>query len=556
MQEYVYYHPDGLDFPLDESIYVTKSLDEQNSKKFLISNSDKTNCEVVAKEIDFYIKNSLDSFADKIKNIKKLYDVSALRFDNSKDVSYSKEIGNKLLLIGNIEECDKIKKRVAHQEFDMYQIDENVLDSISGSIGELKVKVKSKDSFVELSVDQIVWFGAKEEGLKQSGTYDPNIFGIEKTLQVLRDNVEFFEYRKFVVYDKSICQYHERRDSICGKCEEVCPSVAITKDETNRHLVFSHVDCHGCGGCVSVCPSGAMDYAPSDRASIYEISQFYKNTHPLILPNKMDVTSLSLNLKSGVLPFAIEGEKFLDESTLLTIAQVSSSQIIFYSDFISKGTGDSIRILNDVCQKIYGKDVVVLAKNEDELIKALENVSFIEGSYFNINQNGMKKREVFSARLSHMVGNNDFGVVNTGEHIHYAQVHVNESKCTLCLSCVGACNVDALYADSETFELKINPSVCTACGYCELSCPEKECLSIEKDVIKLNADWFKFSVLAKDKLFACVECGKEFATVKAIERVATIMTPMFSSNPVKLKTLYACEDCKPKIMIKEGLLNA
>lgn len=550
MQEYVYYHPNGLDFPLDESIYVTNSLNIETSQKFLISNSSEISSEVVSREIDFYIKNSLDSFAYKIKNIKKLYDISALKFDNSKDIAFTKEIGNKLLLIGNTEECDKIKKNVVHQEFDMYQIDESMLESVNGNIGELKVKVKGKDSFVELLVDQIVWFDAKQEGLKQSGTYDPNILGIDKTLEKLRENVEFFEYRKFIVYDKNICQYHERRDDICGKCAEVCPTVAITKDESLKHLVFSQIDCHGCGGCVSVCPSGAMDYTPSDRASIYEIAQFYKDTHPLIIPNKMNLDDLKVTLKVNVLPFAIDGEKFLDESTLLSLAQISSSQIIFYSDFISKGTGDSIRILNEIYQKKYGKDAVIVAKDKEELINALDVVSFVDNSSFNINQNGMKKREVFATRLAHIVGDDDFGVVNTGEHIHYAHVKVDDSKCTLCLSCVGACNVNALWADAKTNELKLNPSVCTACGYCELSCPEKECLSIEKDVIKLNPLWFKSEVLAKDKLFACVECGKEFATVKAIEKVASKMIPLFN-DPIKEKTLYCCEHCKPKVMMKE-----
>ena len=37
------------------------------------------------------------------------------------------------------------------------------------------------------------------------------------------------------------------------------------------------------------------------------------------------------------MPFAIEGEKFLHEASLLTLLQLSSSQVIFYSDFISKG---------------------------------------------------------------------------------------------------------------------------------------------------------------------------------------------------------------------------
>mgnify|MGYP000173919412 CR=1 FL=1 len=61
----------------------------------------------------------------------------------------------------------------------------------------------------------------------------------------------------------------------------------------------------------------------------------------------------SLSLKEDVLPFSIEGEKFLHEATLLTLLQESGSQVIFYSDFLSKGTKDSISILNQVYQLLF-----------------------------------------------------------------------------------------------------------------------------------------------------------------------------------------------------------
>ncbi|WP_232013714.1 4Fe-4S dicluster domain-containing protein [Wolinella succinogenes] len=49
---------------------------------------------------------------------------------------------------------------------------------------------------------------------------------------------------------------------------------------------------------------------------------------------------------------------------------------------------------------------------------------------------------------------------------------MDQEKCTLCLSCVGACNVNALTANSNEFTLDFNASLCTTCGYCLPSCPE------------------------------------------------------------------------------------
>ena len=79
MQEFIYYNASGLDFPISEKIFVTTNIDEVKNKNFLISNSNDINCELVASEIDFYIKNSQDNLSDKIKNVSELYEIAATK---------------------------------------------------------------------------------------------------------------------------------------------------------------------------------------------------------------------------------------------------------------------------------------------------------------------------------------------------------------------------------------------------------------------------------------------------------------------------------------------
>ena len=558
MQEFIYYNASGLDFPVSEQIFVTTNIEDTKNKNFLISNTNEIPSELTAQEIDFYIKNSQDNLSNKIKNVSKLYEIAAVKYDLALDIPLSAEISNNVLLISqNQEQYDKFISSIEAKDFELFSISENIIKSISGNIGNLQVIVTDEDEDITLNVSQIVWFDAKQTGKERSGVFDTNLLNVDDIIEVVKKNINSYSYKKFTTYDSAICQFNERRVEICSKCEEVCPTVAITKDDKTKTLTFSQIDCDGCGGCVSVCPSGALDYAPTNRDSIFEMSKFYKETHPLIVPSKMNMQNLMINLKENVLPFAIEGEKFLSEVSFLTLLQMSGSQVVFYSDVLSKGTKDSIRILNDIYQKKYQKDAILVAMDKEELEDALNEVSFIENSYFNFNQNELKKREAFSQRLQKIVGTEDLGVVKTGEHIHYGRVLVNEANCTLCLACVGACNVDALFANESDFTLRVNPSLCTACGYCEVSCPEVDCLTIVRDEIELQPTWFKENILAKDKLFACVECGKEFATTKAIEKIANMMGAIFAlSSETKKRTLYCCEDCKPKIMIKQGLLDA
>lgn len=555
MHEFVYYNENKLDFPLSSNIYVTQDLVEASSDDFIVSNSKNINAEIIADEIDFYINHSKDSIADKIKNVEKLYEANAIRFDMAQDVIYSQEVSNAVLLVCSPEEKSQFVRATVPNEFDLFHVEPSIVKSIDGHIGNLSVIVDDEGNDVELNVSQIVWYNKEAIADKQSGSFDPLETSVDDVLAQLRLNIANYEYKKFTTYDKNICQYHERREEICSKCAEVCPTVAIVKDDENKHLHFSQIDCHGCGGCISVCPSGALDYTPSNKATLFEMSRLYKGHTPLVIPEKMEIKNLDVDIKAGVLPFTIEGEKFLHEGTLLTLLQESGSQVIFYSDFLSKGTKDSISILNQVYQAKYGKDAIIIAMDKEQLEAALEKVEMIENSYFTFNEGESKKREIFAIRLSHIVGSDDLGVVTTGEHIHYGHVKVNESACTLCLSCVGACNVGALIADTSDNTLRVNPSICTACGYCEVSCPEANCLTIERDVIKLTPAWFTEEILAKDTLFGCVECGKEFATTKSIEKIAAMMAPLFKSDPIKERTLYCCEDCKGKIMMQSYMAD-
>ncbi len=555
MQEFVYFSITQLDFPLPETIAVISDPSQINQNDFIISNSSSAPAEVIAPEIDFYIRNSQDPIAEQIKNIEKLYNLNAIRFDLGQDMSYTQEVDNRLLLVCTQEQEDEFMSHIVADEFDLYAVRPEIVTEIDGHIGALEVTVMSNGKEIPLKVSQIVWYDQHEIAAEQSGTFDPFESSLKEVLETIRKNIAHYKYKKFTVYDKTICQYHERREEICSKCEEVCPTVAIVKHEEEKHLEFSQIDCHGCGGCISVCPSGALDYAPSNRGSIFEVAKEIRGHIPLIIPRNMDIENLNIDLKESILPLALEGEKFLHEGTFLTLAQESGAQVIFYSDFISKGSRDSIDILNQIYQKRYGVDAVLIAMNEDELKEALEIVDFVENSRYTFNESGAKKREIFAIRLRNIVGEDDLGIVTTGEHVHYGRVVVNESKCTLCLVCVGACNVGALIANTDDNTLRVNSSICTMCGYCEVSCPEADCLTIKEDIIELRPEWFKEEVLAKDTLFECVECGKPFATTKAVMKIAEMMGPIFAHDPIKERTLYCCEDCKPKIMMESYMQN-
>jgi ferredoxin len=551
-KEYVFYDTVGIDFPLSDAIEQVKS---PCSGDFLVSNDPAAEAIIYAPEINFYLQHSRDSLAQKISNVTKFYEIRALGFDFAQDMDYAQEVGDKVLILTDDANHEALKAELTSEAFTVILLSPSMILDVNGHIGALHVTLKKEGELLDLECDQIIWWEAPLFAMKQSGVYDPSLIGLDGALKKLRDNKGEYRYKNYINYDSSICQYHERREEICGKCAEVCPTVAILKEDETKHLEFSHIDCHGCGGCISVCPSGALDYTQMPRIAFAHVSEYFKGSTALIIPHKMDLSLIDIPLHAGVLPLMIEGEKYLHEAHLLNLLQTSGNPIIFYTDFISKGTGDVIRILNEIFEKKYHKKAIFVCEDSADLARIFESMESFPECMYGINEDGLRKREIFSARLSHLVGGEDLGVVKTGEHVHYGDIVIDESKCTLCLSCVGACNVRALTAHPEDNSLRFNASICTNCGYCEVTCPEKECLTVVKDEMSLKPSWFSQRTMAKDSLFACIECGKEFATTKAVEKIAAIMTPLFMGDPVKLKTLYCCADCKPKVIFTASVEN-
>lgn len=273
-KEYLFYYQGELDFPLHESIEV---LTKADSGDYLVANVATPNTQVYAPEINFYLENSLDDISDKITNIKKLYDIRSSIYDLAQDLDFEQNVGEKLLIVTNEEFDSNIEKDLKDFGFACISIPTDIVVDVEGHIGELKVTIRKETEFLDIETDQIIWFDAPAFAMKQSGTVDPNLLGLEKAIEKVKANLGTYKYKNFIKYDPTICQYHERMNKeTCGKCAEVCPTVAIMKIDEERHLEFSHVDCHGCGGCISVCPSGSLEYAQMPRVAFSEITPFSK----------------------------------------------------------------------------------------------------------------------------------------------------------------------------------------------------------------------------------------------------------------------------------------
>ena len=528
--------------------YEIDVLEDNGGGEYIVSNSEDVDAEIYAPEINFYLKNSKDKDPEKLgNNVYRLFQARNLFYLYSSDLPEIKRIDNTVILVGGDEFFDEFEKLNSGGKLEVIaKVNPEDIEKIEGVIGSLKL-LKKDNSIFEAS--QILFLDRPDD-YERVGVIKVERGKEYAAFNEALENAEFgYEYVKVLKYDNTICQHHNRQYDVCGFCADVCPVDAIVKADDPRRLEFVDINCTRCGGCVSICPSGAMDFRVPDRSVFHMMSKIYKDRIPLIIPEKMGFESLEIDLKEDVLPFVIGGKKFLDESHLLTILQESGSQVVIFNDNLSKGTKEAIGLINEIYRRKYGKEGVLVATDVDELKSALDRVCKVDGSY-NPKEVDVykKKREIFSERLEFIVDGDDLGELTSFEYFHYGLISVDESRCTLCLSCAGACNVEALKPFENDNSLRFNPSLCTMCGYCVQICPE-QCMSITKDVIYLNKSWFVYRTLAKDELFRCIVCGKPFAPAKSIKTIAERMIKIWGEDDPRVKTLYCCPDCKPKVML-------
>lgn len=551
MKEFAYLNS-GLEVVIPDEI---EELKAPNDEHYLVSNSPNLKAEIYAPEIDFYLKNSKDNILQKAKNLNILYEARANVFDLAKDMDYEKKVGKNVILISDKERTN-LSEILKQNGYKVINLTHAEVKFLYGEIGDLYTTVLSANDEFEVKSDFVLVDGIKEYMLRQSGTLDISILTDEEILKYLDEKTPIYHYKSAITYDDKICQYRKRRSEHCTKCVDICPTVAILKDDEKKELVFSHIDCVRCGGCVSVCPSGAIDYAKMPSEAFYDMALKFKDKKIVITPRIMDLETCDVVLDEGVLPFAVEGEKFLSQTHFMTLLQESGANLIFFSDVIAPGVKESIDLVNQIIKAKFNEVGILVAKDEIELRKQLKELKFIDGLKFNMNERTLSKREIFSKRVLHIVDDDDLGVAKSGECVRYGKVSIDENTCTLCLSCVGACNVAALIADESDNSIKFNASLCTTCGYCIQSCAEKDTIFLKRGEMELKKEYFEYQTLAKDELFKCIECEKEFATTKAVLKIANMMTPLFGGDTDRIKTLYCCADCKAKIMIQKQIKEA
>lgn len=402
----------------------------------------------------------------------------------------------------------------------------------------------------------------------------------------LRELTGEFEKPKFFKYQSKLCA-HSRNEQIgCNACIDVCSTKAIRSDASRKGkakgepaggVIVEPSLCVGCGACSTVCPSGAMSFAyPSavdQGRRIRTMLSAYRaagGQDAALLLHSEDAGDAAVQalgraartdrklqgLPARVLPLALWHTASVGiDLWLSAIAQGASQVWVLLTEEEAPSYRQALAEQMAVAQAVlaglgYGDGHFRLVDAStpqalDAALRATPARTVARPATFAATAD---KRGTLELALDHLQNQapqplDEVPLPAVGSP--FGNVLVDTDRCTLCLSCVGACPEGALIDNPETPQLRFIEKNCVQCGLCATTCPE--------DAIRLQprlwlADDGKARkaprVVAQAEPYRCIRCSKPFGTLRAIEAMIGKLAGHAAFAGAAAERLKMCGDCR------------
>lgn len=366
--------------------------------------------------------------------------------------------------------------------------------------------------------------------------------------------VGVFEKPLYLRTDEALCAHSRAKKTGCTRCLDACPTGAITPK--GEHVSVDTGICAGCGACASLCPSGAISYdMPPTSGLMKRIEVLLKAYHqaggvaPRLLVHSEDegaeMISLAARFERGLpassIPLAVQSLASFGHAEMLGALGSGFAMV----EILMPRHGDDV---------IDGEIGLARALGAGDRIQAVEAVSpdalsdalFAPRDLSPISDPILPigSRRQITRLAARMLADDQAAVLPLPDQSPYGSVSVNQSACTLCLSCASLCPSGALSDDPESPRLTFEEDACLQCGLCVAVCPERAVTLVPQ--MNLSDSVYERQVLHEEEPFECISCGKPFGVKSTIERVAAQLAnkhAMFTGEGAA-DLIRMCDDCR------------
>ena len=401
-------------------------------------------------------------------------------------------------------------------------------------------------------------------------------------LLALRERVGEFEKPKFFSYKQKLCA-HSRNETVgCSACIDVCSAQAISSEKSRQQIKVNPNLCVGCGACTTACPTGALTYAyprPNEQGvKLKSLLSTYARAggrDAVLLLHSQErgrqaVEALGRAARLGhahgvpaqVIPVGLWHTASIGLDLWLTAVAAGARHVaVLCTDEEAPQYLTMLQQQMDVAQSIlrglgYSGTHLSLVRGDtpQALDAALQGVTRKLGAVpsaaarFAVSGD---KRPTLELALDHLVEHAPQGadLAQRPEAITLppvgsplGSIAVDKDRCTLCLSCVGACPAGALQDNPDLPQLRFIEKNCVQCGLCASTCPE-DAIVLQPRLL-LTPERRQARVLNESAPYGCVRCGKPFGTLKAVEAMIGKLAGHAMFQGAAAERLKMCGDCR------------
>jgi len=399
----------------------------------------------------------------------------------------------------------------------------------------------------------------------------------------LRDSAGEFEKPKFFDYRQKICAHTRNGQIGCTACIDVCSAAAIRSDAQTKGrtgaggiVVEPHL-CVGCGACTTVCPSGAISYAtPRPDAQgrrIRTLLSTYQRAGgvdaALLIHSRAGGARLIdalgraartdaavRGMPARVLPLDVWHTASIGIELWLAAIAFGASQVwVLMTDEEAGAYRDAVAAQMQVAQAILaglgfaGEHFRIISATDaaalDARLRASPAQRIAQAASFTVQAD---KRATLDLALEHLLAQAPVvpdAIALPAGPSPLGSLVVDADRCTMCLSCVGACPEAALADNPDALQLRFIERNCVQCGLCASTCPEQAITLAPRLWLADAGKARKQSrVLNEVEPYRCIRCGKPFGTPKGIELMLAKLGahPMFQGAAAE--RLKMCADCR------------